>query len=103
MLEIKIVCGCESPAMREDQAHLAVLRLAAQYFPNGHTVTVGHGRWMSPERGLVSEKTVIVSVLAGDRKDPIFSTAYEFAGAYKAEAQQDAVIVQLQEIEYDFV
>ena len=103
MLQLTAYMGTESTVLREDKAHLKALHLAARHLPNGHTVTVGHGRWMSPERGLVSEKTVAVMVWAADRKDPVFKAFYEMCGAYKAAAAQDAVGVTIQELDLDFV
>ena len=103
MLQLTAYMGTESKILREDQAHCKALHLAALHLPNGHTVNVGHGRWMSPERGLVSEKTVQVMVWAADRKDPVFKAFYAMCADYKAAAAQDAVGVTIQEVDLDFV
>ena len=76
--------------------------LAALHLPNGHTVTVGHGRWMSPERGLVSEKCVMVMVWA-DRGSDVHKAFLAMCADYKAAAAQDAVGVTMQEVDLDFV
>ena len=102
MLQLTAYMGTESTVLSETKAHLKALELAARHLPNGHTVNVGHGRWMSPERGLVSEKTVQVMVWA-DRGSDVFKAFYQMCGEYKEAAAQDAVGVTIQEVDLDFV
>ena len=101
-LQLTAYMGTESTVLREDQAHCKALHLAALHLPNGHTVTVGHGRWMSPERGLVSEKCVMVMVWA-DRGSDVHKAFLAMCADYKAAAAQDAVGVTVQEVDLDFV
>lgn len=94
--------GLESVCLSEKDAHIKALHLAARHLPNGHTVLTGHGRWMSPERGLVSEKTVLVQVWA-ERGDEIHQALLTMARLYKNEACQDAVVVTAVDVEADFI
>ena len=94
--------GLESVCLSEKDAHIKALHLAARHLPNGHTVISGFGRWMSPERGLVSEKTLLVQVWA-ERGDNIHQALLKVAREYKNEACQDAVVVTAVDVEADFI
>ena len=72
--------------------------LANQYFPHGHSIREEEGRWMG-EHGSVTELTIVVTWLASaeqtatgeaDRKASLF------AGAYKTQAFQEAVMIERQ-------
>ena len=87
-----IYCGLESRAFGPSEAREAVLKLASEYFPNGHTIIDATGRWQTTD-----EPTVIVQVweVDGFGRPPYTG----FAGAYKELALQEAVVIISQEAE----
>ena len=70
--------------------------LAAEYFPNGHTIYEAKGRWMQNGK-ICNEPTLVVEVweVNGFDKQPVT----EFAGAYKERGHQESVVVISQEAE----
>ena len=102
MLLLTAFMGLESPELSETQCRERVANLAAKFLPNGHTILEASGRWLSPERGLVDEPTLLVQVFA-ERGSDLFRAFYSMAGAYKDQARQDCVIVTKHEVEADFV
>ena len=85
-----IYCGLlSSEGTQEDMAQV-VRELAIQFFPTGHTIHEAQGRWKGLS-GPVDEQTLIVEgwEVAGFGKPPYT----EFAGAYKNQAKQEAVVI----------
>ena len=85
-----ISVGLESPELTVDQCRANALWLAAQCFPAGHTITEATGRWESPQRGLIDEPTLVVTVIGDVRQ-----AALQFASSYKQICSQDSVLVQV--------
>ena len=94
--------GLESVCLSEKDARIKALQLAARHLPNGHTTIDARGRWLSPERGLVSEPTLLVQVWA-ERGDEIHQALLAMSRLYKNEACQDAVVVTAVDVEADFI
>ena len=85
-----ITLGLESPAISENAAREFYLGAAARCFPDGHRITEGTGRWLSPERGVVDEPCLTVHVIC-----PNLERVRHFAEYCKAGAQQDSVLVEI--------
>ena len=88
-----ITVGLESPALTEKQAEQLVYDLAAKHFPSGHTITQAVGRWESPERGIVDEPSLIITVIGEGQAHR--SAVGKFCFEYKKQASQDAVLLQI--------
>ena len=82
-------------------AESVALRLAAEHFPMGHSIGEEIGRWMT-EQGLVTEKSIVVTYLCEASKESE-TRASRFAGAYKEQAFQEAVLVTREEVDGFFV
>jgi hypothetical protein len=102
MLLISAYCGLESPELSPVQCRERLSNLAARHLPNGHTMIDARGCWLSPERGIVQEPTIVLQVFA-ERGDHIHQALLTVARLYKNEACQDAVIVTAQEVDADFI
>lgn len=105
----KIYCGLDTKGrLTLDQARKTALGLAADYFPQGHTVIEATGRWLESKPRLspgsnvcsttVTEPTIIVEVLTDDE-----NKVRGLAGAYKVLAFQESVLITRQELDADFV
>lgn len=103
MLLISAYCGLESPELSPVQCRERLSNLAARHLPNGHTMIDARGCWLSPERGIVQEPTIVLQVFAERRGDATHQALLTIARLYKNEAFQDAVIVTAQEIDADFI
>lgn len=68
------------------------LDLAAKYFPAGHTVSDTIGRWIG-EVGVIDEATIVVDWLTELDAPECEIVAKDFAGDYKQQANQEAVLV----------
>lgn len=101
-LLLSAFCGLESPDLSPTQCRERLSNLAARHLPNGHTLVEASGRWLSPERGIVDEPTLVLQVFA-ERGDEIHQALLTVARLYKNEARQDAVIVTATEAEVDFI
>ena len=88
-----ITVGLESPTITPSQARQLALSLAGQYFPSGHTVIDCTGRWESPERGIVDEPSLQVIVIGEGQAHR--RAVLTFCEAYKLQATQDAVLLQI--------
>lgn len=95
-------CGLESPDLSPAECRECLSSLAARHLPNGHTIIEAEGRWLSPERGIVQEPTMIVQVFA-ERNDAVHQALLTVASLYKNDARQDAVLVIATEAQVDFV
>jgi len=77
-------------------------RLAAQFFPLGHTVIEATGQWAHFNgTHTITEPTTVIEVLidTGKASDAI----YEMARAYKEAANQESVMVLTTEVNANFV
>lgn len=102
MLLISAYCGLESPELSPIQCRERLANLAARHLPNGHTMIDAQGCWLSPERGIVQEPTIVLQVFA-ERGSDLHQALLTIARLYKNEARQDAVIVTAHEIDADFI
>ena len=88
-----ITLGLESPELTVEDCKLLAYQLAGQCFPSGHTIQHAVGRWESPERGLIDEPSLIITVIGqGSAHD---DAVRKFVSAYKNQAAQDCVLVQV--------
>ena len=88
-----ITVGLESPKLTVEECRIFAYIAAAKHFPSGHTIVEATGRWESPDRGIVDEPSLIITVIGE-------GTAYRAAvGAfcfdYKKGCFQDAVLLQI--------
>ena len=83
-----------------DQARETALGLAVDYFPHGHTIIEATGRWQQ-DNAPVTEPTIIVEVLTTYANEE--AKVRNLAGAYKALAFQESVLITSTEIDADFV
>jgi len=88
-----ITVGLESPTLNEKQAEQLVYDLAAKRFPSGHTITRATGRWESPERGIVDEPSLVITVIGEGQA--YRAAVGQFCFEYKKQASQDAVLLQI--------
>lgn len=93
-----LTIGLESPTLTPCQAHAAALELAGIHFPDGHTITEATGRWLSPERGIINESTLVINVIGCT-----FASASDFSRDYKELAAQDSVLLQIVNSEVHFI
>jgi len=100
MLKFEFYLGTDTNGHDVNAIQLAY-DLAAEYFPNGHSIREEDGRWMGQD-GPVDELTLVVSwmaeapLVASGEADRLSS---RFAGAYKDGAFQEAVLVQRQTVD----
>ena len=85
-----VTIGFESPTLTPDQARAVALELAGIHFPGGHTVTEATGRWLSPDRGVIDEASLVITVAGCS-----FESASAFSHDYKELAAQDSVLLQI--------
>lgn len=83
-----------------DQARETALGLATDWFPHGHTIIEATGRWQQ-DNAPVDELTIIVEVITDNATDA--AKAYKLAGAYKALAFQESVLITRTAVEADLV
>ena len=88
-----ITVGLESPELTPEQCKAAALELAGIHFPSGHTITEAVGRWQSPERGIIDEPSLVITVIG--EGEAYRSAAGRFCYDYKELAVQDAVLIQI--------
>lgn len=88
-----ITIGLESPTLSESECRTLALQLAGECFPAGHTVTEATGRWESPERGLVDEASLVITVIGEGQA--YRQAVGRFCSGYKTGAAQDAVLLQI--------
>ena len=84
--------------MTEQSAIKIAYDLAAEHFPNGHSIHEEEGRWTGQE-GPVDEITIIVSWLAEADHSMHDHQASCFAKAYKDATYQEAVLIEKQTVE----
>ena len=88
-----ITIGLESPELSVQAAKEAALFLAGVNFPSGHTVVEATGRWASPERGLIDEPSLIITVIGEGQAHR--NAVGKFCRQYKEAAAQDCVLLQI--------
>lgn len=93
MTTYTITLGLESPCLSVDEARDAALEIVGFHFPDGHTVIDATGRWMSPERGVINEPSLMV-IVAGNGEDTRRAVSLA-CSQYKNVAQQDSVMLQV--------
>lgn len=101
-LLISAYCGLESPALSPTQCRERLSNLAARHLPNGHTLIEAEGRWLSPDRGIVQEPTLVLQVIA-ERGSELHQALLTVCRLYKNEAEQDAVLIVATEADVDFI
>ena len=87
-----VTLGLESPKLTVDECRALALAAAAKFFPSGHTITDAIGRWES-ERGVIDEPSLVITVIGKGFADRVAVT--QFCEAYKSEAFQDCVLLQI--------
>ena len=100
----RIYCGTDTNGHDVDGDQVA-RDLAAECFPNGHTIYEATGRWAG-DVGVIDEATVIVEWLATDQQvsdGTAHKVVANFAGAYKREAFQESVLVMFNDVNAAFV
>lgn len=100
----RIYCGLDTNGFEVDGEKIA-RKLAAKYFPNGHTIYNAVGRWMG-EVGVIDEPTIIVEFMAGEQQvmdGSAHKAVSKFAGRYKIEAYQESVLVTDTDVNAAFV
>ena len=98
MNSFRIYCGLDTKGrLTLDQARETALGLASDWFPHGHTIIEATGRWQQ-DNAPVTEPTIIIELLTDDE-----NKARSLAGAYKALAFQESVLITKQVIDADFV
>ena len=88
-----ITLGLESPELTPEQCRRFAHVAAAKYFPSGHTIAAATGRWESPDRGIVDEASLIITVIGegSAHRDAVS----RFCADYKRGCFQDAVLLQI--------
>lgn len=88
-----ITVGLESPELTVDQCRAFAFIAAGKCFPSGHTITEAIGRWESPERGIIDEPSLVITVIGeGSAHD---DAVRRFCATYKRGCFQDCVLVQV--------
>jgi hypothetical protein len=94
MLCFRIYAGLDSKGrLSHPQASAIVLRLAAKWFPHGHTVISAEGRW-EQDNAPVNEPTLIVEVIAESGEN-----VFCLAGDIKTFTFQESVLVTSHPVE----
>ena len=98
MNTFRIYCGLDTKGrLTLDQARETALGLAIDYFPHGHTIIEATGRWQQ-DNAPVDEPTIIIELITDDE-----TKARNLAGAYKALALPESVLITKTAIDADFV
>ena len=93
-----IYCGLDTNGADVDASTIA-RSLAADAFPQGHTITSATGRWTG-EVGVIDEPTLVITVCGGDELKPAIKG---FTTAYKQQANQESVMVTTTAASVDFI
>ena len=101
-----IHCGLDTNGHDVDADSLA-RQIAAECFPDGHTIIEAQGRYLMRTTGeVIDEPTLIVQWMATDAQKAngeAHAKVNEFAAAYKAFAHQESVMITTQEVYAVFV
>ena len=105
--EFKIYCGTDACGqLTADQARETALGLAADWFPHGHTISEELGRWQDAKGVMITESTIVIGWIATAeqvRTGEAAKRVSQCAGAYKALALQESVLITSQEVDAIFV
>ena len=98
--------GC-APGSRQHRTACArqlALNLAAEYFPQGHTIRDEVGRWQTADGRMITESTTVITWMA-DAGNPVDAErrVSAVAGAYKELAFQESVMVTRREVDAVFI
>ena len=101
-----ISCGLDTNGADVDADSLA-RQIAAECFPDGHTIIEAQGRYLMRTTGeVIDEPTLIIQWMATDAQK-LNGEAHErvnqFAAAFKAFANQESVMITTQDVYAVFV
>ncbi len=100
MNTFRIYCGLDTKGrLTIDQARETALGLASDWFPHGHTIIEATGRWQQ-DNAPVDEPTIIIELITYSSDE---QKVRNLAGAYKALAFQESVLITKTAIEADLV
>lgn len=95
-----IYCGTDTNG-HDVNAEAIVKELAAEFFPDGHSIREESGRYLMRATGkVIDEKTLVVSWITDGDAD---TKVREFAGKVKTLTFQESVMVVKQSVDADFV
>lgn len=104
--EFKIYCGTDTNGNDGVDAKAYALKLAAEYFPQGHTITEELGRWTTSDGTIVTELTVVIKWVASAeqvRTDEAHNRVSRCAADFKFFCYQESVLVTRRELDAVFV
>ena len=96
----RIYCGTDTNGFDVDATQI-VPKLAAKYFPGGHTVYDAVGRWTG-EGGVIDEPTIVVEFMTSDPSADEKKVS-QFAGQVKNKTFQESVLITKTEVDAFFV
>lgn len=89
MKETKLFFGMESPKGEVSESNFSqFVKLVSLRFPDGFSIWNANGQWLSPYRGLVSEKSKCLMIIH-ENDDPKIE---ELRSLYKTMFEQDSVL-----------
>ena len=95
--QFQIFCGTDAPHIDAVSCEDLARNLAAEYFPNGHSIRIEDGCWRMATGEIVNEKTVVITWLTDSVSD--HQQVGRMAGSYKELARQEAVMIVKQEVD----
>ena len=104
--EFKFFFGTDTNGNEGVYAKAYALNLAAEYFPSGHTITEGLGRWKTSSGLIVTEPSIVVSWIASMEEvqtGEAEAKISHFAADFKFWCYQEAVLVTRQEVDAVFI
>jgi len=109
--EFKIFCGLNTNGHDGVDSRALVKKLALKYFPEGHSIAEETGRWalrdeQGPTSNVITEQTLVVTWISSktyraDKEAELL--VGRFAGAYKAKAFQESVLITRRQIDCFFI
>ena len=110
-IEFKIYCGLDTNGHEEVGSRAIVEKLALKYFPDGHTISEELGRWArrdhyGPTSDVITEQTLVVTWICSDVQNTDGKAERlvgRFAGAYKAKAFQESVMITRRDLDCFYV
>ena len=96
----RMTVGLESPTITTSEARELFLALAANSFPEGHSIIEHEGRWLSPDRGVIVEPSITLEVVGPDE---LIGEVLFLGHRYKTAAAQDSVLFAQLEADYQFL
>ena len=101
-VKFTIYCGTDAPHIDAVSCEDLARNLAAEAFPHGHSVRIEDGVWKMQTGETVNERTVVITWFT-DSKAEGNAKVGKLAGDYKTLARQEAVLVEVQEVDSFFV